>query len=55
MKVDPAIEEAIVEGAKAGVFWKAARLNPMTAAVWEGLARQASSRAAGLLRRAVNR
>lgn len=38
MEVDGKISEAIAYAVKAGVFWRAARLNPKTRDVWAGLA-----------------
>lgn len=48
-RIDPAIEEAIREGARAGVFRVAARLNPATADTWAGLAEVHSSNSRALL------
>lgn len=51
--VDRAIYEAIMEGARAGVFRRAQRLN-RSAAVWGDLADEHSRRAATLLDNAMN-
>lgn len=53
--VDPAIAEAISEGAKAGIFWTAARFNPGVAATWEGFGRRHSKAAAACLGAGVAR
>lgn len=55
-ELDPAIEEAIMEGARAGLFRRAARLCPEEAGVWQPLAEEHSARARRLLaRRASDR
>jgi len=46
---DPTILEAIYQGALAGVFWKAARLNKRSAGIWESLAEPHHSRASACL------
>lgn len=53
MKVDPLIVEAIIEGARAGVYWRAARLNPKTARTWEGFGELHHETAANLLAQAA--
>lgn len=48
-RIDPAIEEAIMEGARAGVFRVAARMNPATAKTWISFAEVHSAKVASLL------
>lgn len=52
--MDPAIEQAIMEGAKAGVFRRAQRLN-LSAPIWGKLAEQHSRSATTLLSNATQR
>lgn len=47
------IAEAIGEAVKAGVFWRAARLNPETAEVWERLGRSHHERSQEFLGRST--
>lgn len=54
-EIDPAIAEAIGEGIKAGAFWRAARLNPNTAHVWETMGADFTKRAKALLSEAAPR
>lgn len=44
------IERAIQDGARAGVFRRAARLNPASRELWNRLAAPHSARAAGILK-----
>jgi hypothetical protein len=46
---DPRIEAAICEGARAGVFRRAERLNPQSASVWGGLAERHTKNAGDIL------
>lgn len=55
MEVDAAVSLAIAEAVKAGVFRRAARTNPKSAAVWKPLAEDHSRRAATLLNDAMQR
>lgn len=55
MEVDPAIAAAIDEAVKAGVFRRAAKLNPMQADIWNALGADHTSKAATLLYEAVRR
>jgi hypothetical protein len=48
-EIDEAILEAIMEGARAGVFRAAARLNPKTAKTWHSFGDTHSEKVAALL------
>ena len=48
-RIDPNIEQAISEAVKAGVFRRAARLNPGSARIWNALAEPHSRRVATIL------
>lgn len=54
-EVDWAVGLAIEEAVKAGVFWRAARLNPLTRDVWEALAAPHSQKVTSLLDDAMTR
>jgi hypothetical protein len=54
-RIDPAIEEAIREGVKAGAFWTAAKFNPLSAKIWEQLAQHHARAATNLLRTFADR
>lgn len=47
------IRAAIAEGANAGVFHRAARLNPRSRAVWNAFAEERHARATALLNEAL--
>lgn len=51
MRIHPNIELAIMEAVKAGVFRRAARLNPLSAGTWDALAVQYSKQGAAHLNR----
>lgn len=51
---DPLITEAIIEAARAGVFRRAARLNP-SAVVWSELADEHSARTSRVLAQFLSR
>lgn len=53
-KADPLIAEAIIEAARAGVFRRAARLNP-SSAVWSELADEHSGRTSRVLAQFLSR
>ena len=53
MRLRPEIAEAISEGVKAGVFRRAARLNPHSAALWSDCAEPHTETAKQLLLRAT--
>jgi hypothetical protein len=55
MAIDELIYEAIMEGARAGVYRRAARLNPKTAGTWQSFAELHSERAVALLCDAMTR
>jgi hypothetical protein len=55
VEVDEAICEAITEGAAAGIFRKAARLDKKRAAAWDCHGDQHSERLAALLEQAMQR
>jgi hypothetical protein len=49
MEIDAAIGRAIEEAVRAGVFWRAARLNPKARKTWEGFAELHHDEAAAAL------
>jgi hypothetical protein len=55
VEVDEAVSEAIREGARAGIFWKALRLSGTTGSVWRPIAQRHHRRATALLNDAMKR